>query len=93
VAFQSGIPADTLIDAAADRLAAGEANGFLFHKYGTSSLHTALTRAVTLYRQKDAWSRLVQTAASGTWPWRKTAQAYAEIYEHAAKRLKRRATA
>jgi starch synthase len=88
VAYQSGIPADTILDATAERLATGEATGFLFQKYSTAALHTALIRACALYRQKTSWSQLVNAALRRHWSWRDAALRYVQVYERAIKRTK-----
>lgn len=91
VSHQAAIAADTIVDATAQHLTAGNANGFLFPKYSTAALHTALARACAAYRQPKDWAKLMASAQRSPRNWRDTAQRYFEVYERATKRLKRRA--
>ena len=72
--------ADTVHDAAAvDR--AG--NGFVFDAAQPDALRDALTRAVALYRQRDAWLRLVRVGMSENLSWEGPARQYLSLYEQA----------
>jgi starch synthase len=91
VAYQAGIAADTIVDATAEQVTKGDASGFLFPKYSTAALHTALARACAAYRQPKDWAKLIAAAQRSPRKWRDTAERYLEVYERAAKRLKQRA--
>jgi starch synthase len=93
IAFPAGIMADVLIDATADNIAAGRANGFVFGKYSTSGLHTALARASALYRSPKDWSAVRGAAMKLSIPWRDAAQGYLDVFQRASKRLKLKAMA
>jgi starch synthase len=93
IAFPSGIMADVVIDATADNLATGTANGFLFGKYSTSGLHTALARATAVYRSPKEWAAVRDAALKLSISWRDAAQGYLDVYQRAGKRLKLKAPA
>jgi len=93
VAFASGLMADVGIDAAPEAVEAGRANSFLFTKYSTSALHTALTRATAAYRTPTTWSVIRRAAMQVSPSWRDAARAYLDVYERASQRLKRAALA
>ncbi len=93
VAFPAGFMADAVTDAAADNIGAGEANGFLFGKYSTSGLHTALVRASALYRSPKDWSAVRGAAMRFSVSWRDTARGYLNVYQRTSKRLSLKALA
>jgi starch synthase len=55
-------------------------NGFKFAPYDAEALLATLQRAVTLYRDRAAWERLMQRGMQADFSWAKSAQAYADLY-------------
>src|SRR5882724_2268997 len=67
-------------------------NGFKFAPYDAEALLATLQRAVTLYRDRAAWERLMRRGMQEDFSWAKSAQAYADLYATALAR-RRGATA
>ncbi len=78
--------ADTVVDASASSLAAGNATGIAFDGDKAIDLLTALDRALTLYETKTAWMQLVQTGMAQNFSWDASARHYLDIYNSLAKR-------
>jgi starch synthase len=55
-------------------------NGFTFNKYDVSSLLAAIERAQAMYQQKDRWQTLMRNAMLEDFSWKRSAQAYLELY-------------
>jgi starch synthase len=55
-------------------------NGFKFAPYNAEALLATLQRAVTLYRDRAAWERLMRRGMQADFSWVKSAQAYADLY-------------
>jgi starch synthase len=55
-------------------------NGFKFAPYNAEALLATLQRALTLYRDRAAWMRLMQRGMQADFSWVKPAQAYADLY-------------
>ncbi|HEV2418606.1 MAG TPA: glycogen synthase GlgA [Terriglobia bacterium] len=55
--------------------------GFKFEEYSALALLDALERAVTTYRQPEAWRRLMLNGMAKDFSWTASAKAYAAIYE------------
>lgn len=72
--------ADTITDTRDDTLVAGTANGFSFADYTPQALDETLTRAMAAWRQKDVWSRIVETGMEQDWSWNTSAARYVELY-------------
>jgi starch synthase len=68
--------ADTVRDAGDD-----QGNGFVFDHAQPLALQEAITRAFDLYRQRAAWSRLVQRGMGENLSWDGPAQQYMALYE------------
>jgi starch synthase len=66
-------------------------NGFKFAPYDAEALLATLQRAVTLYRDRVAWERLMRRGMQADFSWAKSAHAYADLYATALAR--RRGTA
>lgn len=81
VVSRTGGLADTVIDANPAALAAGCATGIQFDGVDYSSLAAALTRAVALYRQPEAWQRLQKNAMKCDFSWTASGKAYADLYQ------------
>jgi starch synthase len=58
-------------------------NGFKFEAYTAESLLATLQQALTLYRQREPWERLVRRGMQLDFSWARSAQAYAELYVQA----------
>jgi len=63
-----------------DRLS-GEGTGFKFAEYCSSALLEAVREAVSVYADKNPWSRLIRNAMQADFSWRKTAPAYIRLYQ------------
>lgn len=75
---------DTVSDATPERIAAGTATGFSFADIGRQGLADALDRAVALHRDRDAWSRVRDTAMRTPVDWGTSAAAYASLFSELA---------
>jgi starch synthase len=60
--------------------ASDHGNGFKFEAYDAEALLATLQRALTLYRDRPAWERLMQRGMQANFSWVKSAQAYADLY-------------
>jgi starch synthase len=80
VVRSTGGLADTVVDATAESMADGEANGFVFEEASVAALEKALERAFALYRQPKEWMELIKTGMRADHGWRSSAQAYLETY-------------
>tara|TARA_R110001599_G_scaffold353881_1_gene602071 strand:- start:56138 stop:57583 length:1446 start_codon:yes stop_codon:yes gene_type:complete len=77
---QVGGLADTVVDCSAQTLAAGTATGFVFQRLEPSELLACLSRATSLWYDKEAWRQLQLTAMDQDFSWQKSAQRYQELY-------------
>jgi len=73
--------ADTVVDATRETIRAGTATGFWFEEASTDGFRDALDRAMTTYRDKAAWKRLMATGMRTDFGWRGPAQQYRALYE------------
>jgi starch synthase len=60
--------------------AADRGNGFKFTAYDAEALLATLQRALTVYRDRASWERLMQRGMQADFSWMKSAQAYADLY-------------
>lgn len=81
--------ADTVVDADPTALAEGRATGFVFQDPTPGALWGAVERALALYRDREAWTRLVRAGMSEDWSWDRGAGQYERLYHE----IQRRATA
>jgi starch synthase len=72
---------DTVRDATPERLADGSATGFVFQASTAAAFQEAIDRALALWADREAWSRLVRAGMSGDWSWDRSARAYEDLYE------------
>jgi starch synthase len=72
--------ADTVVDATSLSLAEDRATGFVFTTPTAASLAGAIGRALALYRDRDAWQRMVRRAMSRDFSWAAAARDYAALY-------------
>jgi len=77
----SGGMADTVIDVTPEALRQATATGFAFEEPTSEALAICVRRAIDLYRQPIAWRRLQATAMRQDFSWRRSAQAYADLYQ------------
>ncbi|MGH8068808.1 MAG: glycogen synthase GlgA [Candidatus Entotheonellia bacterium] len=61
----------------------GHGNGFKFEAYDAEALLATLQRALTLYRDRVAWERLMRQGMQTDFSWMKSAQAYSDLYAKA----------
>ena len=78
---RTGGLADTITDCTPRALEEGRANGFVFEEEKPEALSGAVKRALSLYRDRESWARLVAIAMSQDWGWDKSAKKYLELYE------------
>lgn len=57
--------------------------GFKFHDYTKEAMLDAIDRALSLYRDKKSWARLVGRCMKEDFSWEKSAREYAELYRKA----------
>jgi starch synthase len=69
----------------------GKGNGFVFGPYKPDRLIAAVRKALSVFRDRDAWGRLVVNAMSGDYSWRNSAVQYASMYGDALARSQARA--
>jgi starch synthase len=77
----SGGMADTVIDASPDAIRQGTATGFSFDEPSAQAFSDCVNRAIALYRQPIAWRRLQASGMRQDFSWRRSAKAYAEVYQ------------
>jgi starch synthase len=73
--------ADTITDFSPEALEKGTANGFSFKEYRSDRLTAAVERAVTLYKNKDEWHRLMRNGMRQDWSWGRSAREYETVYK------------
>jgi starch synthase len=73
--------ADTVIDASPAALLNGTATGFSFVEANAPALLGAINRALALWPDRAAWSKLIRTAMRTDWSWDRVALSYRELYE------------
>ncbi len=82
IVHATGGLADTIVDASAENLANGRANGFSFDVYDAAALEKALERACDTYRHSERiWNQLVTTGMKQDWSWAESARRYVQLYE------------
>ena len=65
--------ADSVRNASKANLEAGTATGFVMSSYDEKSLCEQIDRAITLYNDRAIWYRLIQTAMTRPFSWKKSA--------------------
>jgi starch synthase len=84
---KTGGLADTIVDATREALVRGTATGFVFEAYTAEALLAAVQRALATYRNRAVWRKLMETGMAQDFSWRRSAQAYVELYARAHARL------
>lgn len=69
--------ADTVRDA---DLQEGTGDGFVFHDFTPEALYGAIERALSAWRDEDAWLALVRRAMAADWSWERQILPYEELY-------------
>lgn len=69
---------DSVIPWSADN---NQANGFAFENYTTQSLLNSINQLLKVYADKKAWQQLQRNAMAADFSWKKSAQAYLDIYQ------------
>jgi starch synthase len=72
--------ADTVVDANAQTLADGTANGFVFTEADPEALWLTILRALELWPNRELWLALMLTGMSADWSWSRRAAEYLELY-------------
>ncbi|WP_343503950.1 glycogen synthase GlgA [Alloyangia pacifica] len=80
VALTGGL-ADTVINASPAGLAAGCATGLQFHPVTAQALAQAMMRLITLYQDKETWTRMMTNAMASPVSWTHSAAKYAALYQ------------
>jgi len=68
--------------------ARGTGNGFLFKRYNALEMLNSIRFAAEVYKNKPAWSELVQRGMADDFSWDKSAVRYSELYEKATAKKK-----
>ncbi len=77
---KTGGLADTVVDALPQTIADLTASGFVFNEANASSLLEAIKRAMILYNDKNAWTKIQAHAMSKDFSWRHSAEQYLKLY-------------
>lgn len=77
---RTGGLADTVVDATARTMADRTATGFVFEDANTTSLVSAIDRALALYREPLTWRRLQLNAMAQNFSWDASAAKYISLY-------------
>ena len=77
---RTGGLADTVVDATDATLADGTTTGFVFDDASTPAFMAALARALALYSDRAAWTRLQRRAMTRDFSWAGAARRYLALY-------------
>jgi len=58
----------------------GEGTGFSFSAYNAHDMLYTVQKAVSLYRQRDVWEKIIRQAMKKDFSWRKSAEEYLKLY-------------
>ncbi|MDF2890922.1 MAG: hypothetical protein K0R80_1289 [Clostridia bacterium] len=58
-----------------------EGNGFSFNSYNAIDMLYTIERAVTCYKNKNIWKKIIINAMNGEYSWNNAAHMYEELYE------------
>jgi starch synthase len=59
----------------------GRGNGFKFTPYSAQALASCVRRAVSSFKKRDLWARLVRNAMRADFSWETAARKYLRLYE------------
>lgn len=85
VVRNTGGLADSVVDADGPNLYRQTATGFVFEHPSPLQLLHAIDRALNLFKRKDVWKDLQQTAMREDFSWSRSASAYVDLYERVLK--------
>jgi starch synthase len=71
---------DSVVDCTEATLTDGTASGFAFSGMTAENLYATIQRAVDLYQDKNKWNALCKNCMSKDSGWKKSAEAYHEVY-------------
>lgn len=77
--------ADTVIDASAENIANGTANGFVLKDITAADLIETVQRALGFYARPEAWRQLQMNAMNSDFSWQRSAERYVALYRKAMK--------
>ncbi|MGH8593912.1 MAG: glycogen synthase GlgA [Gammaproteobacteria bacterium] len=80
---RTGGLADSVVDATPEAIAARTATGVSFTEPSASALAKAIRRGQDLYRDRIAWRQMQRTGMVQDFSWKRSAEAYRALYEHA----------
>jgi starch synthase len=60
--------------------AAKTGTGFLFEQFDKASFLEAVDNAISIYRQKEAWTRLMRNAMKADFSWNSSGKKYEAVY-------------
>ena len=63
--------------------ATGKGSGFKFSEYSGEALLETIHKALTVYKDRQAWTQLMKNGMSKDFSWRASAREYARVYERA----------
>ena len=78
---QTGGLADTVVNYTPRSIKEGRATGFSFTDTNSSSLLTCLLLALSVYRRKTEWQRIVATGMRQDLSWARSAETYARLFD------------
>lgn len=88
VVRRTGGLADSIVDLTPQTLAQGTANGFVFDDYAPRALLGTVRRALTAFRDRSTWLRVVQTGMRADFSWGRSAARYLQLYERAVAKVR-----
>ncbi|KPL01106.1 MAG: glycogen synthase [candidate division Zixibacteria bacterium SM23_73_3] len=68
-------------------LQTGEGTGFVFKNYDASELMDTIKLALRVYKEKDAWLKLMKNGMKKDFSWETAAKKYVEIYQKAIQKM------
>ncbi len=80
VVRRTGGLADSIVDAHPDAVASGVGTGFMFDEYSANVLARTLGRALTAFRDKAAWTRLIRNGMAQDFSWSRSAGKYENLF-------------
>lgn len=78
LAFKTGGLADTIVDLDKNKT---KGNGFLFEKYEAKEFMGKFNKAVSLYKNKSAWQKLLKRIVKLDFSWEESAKKYIQLYK------------
>jgi starch synthase len=64
----------------------GKGNGFIFKKYKSKDLYSAIKTAVDAFKDKKAWTKIQKNGMRANFSWETSAKKYVKLYEKAMKK-------